>query len=56
MDDTENHTFNEEHKPSQKLVIFEEDLNDTDINNIGNLGNLSRLVFINDGCGSFKVF
>ena len=48
----ENHIFvEEEHNPSEKVVIVEEELDST-----GNLEDLSRLVFIDKECGNLKVF
>ena len=42
----ENHVFNEEYNPSQKVVIIKEEQDDIDIDDIGNLKDLPRLVFI----------
>ena len=45
----------EEGKPSENVVIVEEELNRFDIDGIENLENLPRFVFINKECGNLKV-
>ena len=42
-------------KPSEEVVIVEEELNLVDIDDIGNLENLPRFVFIDEECGNLKV-
>ena len=49
------HGFIEEDKPSENVVIVEEELNRFDIDGIENLENLPRFVFINKECGNLKV-
>ena len=42
-------------KPSEEVVIVEEELNLVDIDDLGNLENLPRFVFIDEECGNLKV-
>ena len=51
----ENRVFNEEDNPSQKVVLVEEELDDTDIDGIQNLEDLPRLVFVDEECGNLKI-
>ena len=51
----ENRVFNEEDNPSQKVVLVEEELDDTDIDGIQNLEDLRRLVFVDEECGNLKI-
>ena len=52
----ENHVFIEEKdNPSDKVVLVEEELDGTDIDDIGNLGDLPGLMLIDEECGNFKV-
>ena len=50
-----NHGFIEEDNPSEKVAIFEEELNHVDIDDIGNLENSPRFVFSDEECGNLKV-
>ena len=45
-----NHCFIQEGNPSEKVIIVEEELDDTDIDDIGNLEDSPRLVFIHEKC------
>ena len=49
------HGFIEEDKPSENIVIVEEELNRFDIDGIENLENFLRFVFINKECWNLKV-
>ena len=49
------HGFIEADKPSEKVVIAEEELNHFDIDGIENLEGFPRLVFVNEECGNLKV-
>ena len=51
----ENHVFNEEENPSQKVVIVEKEPDDIDIDDIGNLKDLPGLVLIDEECENLKV-
>ena len=51
----ENHVLIEEDNPSEKIVIFEEELDGFDRDGIGNLDVLWRLVLINKECWDPKV-
>ena len=44
----ENHVFNEQDYPSEKVLLVEEELNDIDIDDIKNLGDLPELMFIDE--------
>ena len=50
----DNHVFNEEDTPSQKVAIAKEELNDTDIDDIRNLEDLLRFVFIDEQFGNLQ--
>ena len=50
-----NHGFIEESKPSEKVVIAEEEVNRFDIDAIENLEGSPSFVFINEECGNLKV-
>ena len=50
-----NHGFIEEDNPSEKVAIFEEELNHVDIDDVGNLENSPRFVFSDEECGNLKV-
>ena len=51
-----NHGFTGEGKLSKKTVMFEEELDGTDIDDTGNLEDSPRLVFINEECENLIVF
>ena len=50
-----NHGFIEEDKPSENVVIAEEELNRVDIDGIENLENSPRFLSIDKECGNIKV-
>ena len=53
----ENHVFiEEEDKPSEKVIMIEEELDVIDIDGIGNLVDLPMLMFIDEECENLKVF
>ena len=47
--------FVKKNSSSEKKVIFEEELDCVDIDDIGNLEDSPRLVFINEECGNLIV-
>ena len=51
-----NHDFIEKGNLSEKVVIVDEELDDTDIDDIRNLGDSPKLVFINEEYGNLRWF
>ena len=50
-----NHGFIEEDKPSEKVVIVEEELNRFDIDDIKNYQDLPRFALIDEDCGNLNL-
>ena len=51
-----NHDFIEKGNLSEKVVIVDEELDHTDIDDIRNLGDSPKLVFINEEYGNLRWF